>query len=142
MAVPASCSFKSAKNVANNVSVAVEVSGTPQPGFSAAHPWHQLATDTSDHVVATRPVGFNESSRQLIGHLTQVVNSGRKTETLNKACNMYIGKCIYIERWKVVERNDAIPCLFLRYPYLASSDVRLHSFYSNSRFLCSKSFIQ
>ena len=82
MIAPASCNFISSKNIADNVSVTVELFGTPQPRFSAAHPWYQLASDTNGHVVVTkRHQGINGSSPQLIGHLTQVVISGSKEET-------------------------------------------------------------
>ena len=93
-AVPASCKFQSAKNMTNNVSVTVELSGEPQPLFSAAHPWHQQQSDTAGRAVATRPRGFSGSSTQLIGHLTQVITS-RRNETLSNECKMYIGKYAY-----------------------------------------------
>ena len=82
------------KNIANNISVMLEVSGTTQPRFSAAYPWHLLASDVNGREVATRTRGFSGSSPQLIGHLIQVVTSGRETLLL-KECNPYIGKDIY-----------------------------------------------
>ena len=97
LAVPASCNFISAKNIDNNVSVTVELSGTPQPRFSSVHPWHHLASNTSGLAVATRSGSFRESSRQLIGHLIQVVTSGRKTQIVTNPCNPYIGKCLLME---------------------------------------------
>ena len=90
-AVPASCSLLFAKNIANNVIVTVNLSGTPQPRFSAAHPWQGLTSDTTGREVATRPKGFSGSSSQLIGYLTQDVTSGSKTMTLWKECKLDIG---------------------------------------------------
>ena len=60
----------------------VELFGTPQPRFSAAYPWHQLDSDTIGLAVdtVTRPRNLSEYSLQLIGHLTQVVNSGKKRD--------------------------------------------------------------
>ena len=73
----------------------VELSGKPQPLFSAAHPWHQQQNDTVGRAVATRQRGFSGSSRQLIGHLTQVITIVEGMRLLSNECKVYIGMCLF-----------------------------------------------
>jgi hypothetical protein len=110
--VAASCNFISAKNMARNVTVKLELLGTPRPQFTAVHPWHLVSSHTTGYVEATRLRGFDESSPQLIGNLTQVVSKAR--ERVSEPCSPQISKhrdgkyaAIHLSRLKV--------CLLIRF---------------------------
>ena len=92
---PGSCKILSAISGIHNISVTLEITGTPPPQFSAFLPWHQLpiSSTTRPKVVnVTRSIaGLNKSTLQ-VGRLDQSVNSGNKKYIIKKLCITEIGK--------------------------------------------------
>ena len=91
LTVPGSCKLISTITGRNNISVKLQVSGTPSPRFSASYPWHQLSFGITNIVNVSRPTA--RLKFQIIGQLTQFVTSGAKRETYIMLCVANIGKC-------------------------------------------------
>jgi hypothetical protein len=89
--LPASCSFISASYVSSNISVTVKLSGMPQPLFQAALSWYQR-TSTVGRAVATTSsrLILRNSSKQLLGHLTQVIIARQRNKSLSSECRVHI----------------------------------------------------